>query len=190
LSAVRDPDLLAATVAETLGVREGEETLLDAVAERLRPARQLLLLDNLEQVLPGTPFVADLLARAPRVLVLATSRAPLRLRAEHEYAVPPLAAPDPAASFERLAGNDAVRLFADRARAISPGFQLTDANAPSVAAICARLDGLPLAIELAAARTRLLPPEAMASRLGPTLDLLTGGPRDLAPRQQTLRATL
>jgi len=190
LSGVQDPSLLGPTIAETLEVPEGEGPLADAVAGHLRSSTMLLVLDNLEQLLPGAPFVAELLAGASRLRVLATSRAALRLQAEHEYPVPPLALPDPGASFEHLAANDAVRLFAQRARAVDPTFELTDESVRDVAAICARLDGLPLAIELAASRTKLLPPEALAARIGQALDLLTGGARDLAPRQQTLRATL
>ena len=189
LSAVQDPSMLGPTIAETLEVPEGEGPLVDAVAGHLRSSTMLLVLDNLEQLLPGAPFVAELLARAARLRVLATSRAALRLRAEHEYSVPPLELPDPAAAFEQLTANDAVRLFAQRARAVDPSFELTDESARHVAAICARLDGLPLAIELAAVQTKLLPPPALAARLGQALDLLTGA-RDLAPRQQTLRATL
>ncbi len=163
---------------------------METIAARLGDTPQLLLLDNFEQLLPGAPFVAELLARVPGTLVLATSRSPLRLQAEQEYPVPPFEAPDASAPFEEVVENDAVRLFAQRARAISADFRLTDENVPGVAAICARLDGLPLAIELAAARTRLLPPEAIASRLGSALDLLAGGARDAPPRHRTLRATL
>ena len=148
------------------------------------------MLDNVEQLLPAVPLVAELLAAAPGLVVLATSRAPLRLSGEHEYRVPPLELPAASASFEELAANDAVRLFVQRARAADPAFQLTDASAPSVAAICARLDGLPLAIELAAARTSVLPPEAMAAGLVSALDLAAGRGRDVAPRQRTLREAL
>jgi predicted ATPase len=141
---------------------------------------------------PDVGLVARLLAAAPRLLVLATSRTPLRLAGEHEYAVPPLAPPKPGAglSFEELAANDAVRLFAARAAAVDPEFQLDDRNAGAVAEVCARLDGLPLAIELAAARSKLLPPEAMQRRLDRALEFLVGGAQDLPGRQRTLRATL
>ena len=119
----------------------------------------MLLLDNLEQLLPHTELVGRLIAAAPRLLVLATSRAPFRLAAEHEYPVPPLAVPGPGdATFEQLASNDAVRLFVARARSVDPGFELNDGNAREVARICERLDGLPLTIELAAARSKLFPP--------------------------------
>jgi predicted ATPase len=141
---------------------------------------------------PDVELVARLLAAAPRLLVLATSRTPLRLAGEHEYPVPPLAPPETAAhpSFEQLAANDAVRLFAARARAVDPEFRLDEDNAAAIAEVCARLDGLPLAIELAAARSKLLPPAAMSQRLDRALDLLVGGAQDLPGRQRTLRATL
>jgi predicted ATPase/DNA-binding SARP family transcriptional activator len=192
LAPLRDPALVVPTIAQTLGVREGGVSLADALAERLRERRILLVLDNLEQLLDGVTAISALLAAAPRLLVLATSREPLRLYGEHRYVVPPLAAPGPndARSLEALGANDAVRLFLARARAVAAGFRLTDANGPAVAEICRRLDGLPLAIELAAARTEVLPPVAIAHELGASLALLTEGARDLPPRQQTLRATI
>src|SRR5207237_6249388 len=122
--------------------------------------------------------------------VLATSRAPLRVSGEHEYPVPPLPIPTAAGRFEDVVANDAVRLFAARAQAVDRGFALTDANVASVASVCRRLDGLPLAIELAAARTKVLPPAAIVQRLEQALELLVEGARDLPLRQQTLRATL
>jgi predicted ATPase/DNA-binding SARP family transcriptional activator len=185
LAPVSDPQLLGPTIAAAVGVQDDAE-----LPERLRPLSLLLVLDNVEQLLPAVPLVAELLAQAPGLVVLATSRAPLRLSGEHEYRVPPLALPAPAADFEELAANDAVRLFVQRARAADPAFQLTGASAPSVAAICAQLDGLPLAIELAAARTSVLPPDAMAAGLVSALDLAAGRGRDVAPRQRTLRETL
>jgi predicted ATPase/DNA-binding SARP family transcriptional activator len=192
LAPVRDPALLAATIARALGVEEGRASIETELEEHLRELRVLLLLDNLEQLLPGTPLIGRLLAAAPRLLVLATSREPLRLYGEHRYPVPPLVVPGEsgARSFEELAANDSVRLFLARARAAEPAFPFTDETAPAVAEICTRLDGLPLAIELAAVRSNLLPPAAMAKRLGAALDLLTGGARDRPLRQQTLRATL
>ncbi len=190
LAPVADPELLASTIAEALGVHESELPLDQAIAAHLRSRAPLLLLDNLEQLLPAAGFVADLLAAVPRLLVLATSRAPLRLSGEHEYPVPPLPAPDGSLPFEDLVRTDAVRLFAARARAVDPSFQLTEEAARDVAGICRRLDGLPLAIELAAARTRILSPAALATRLDPSLELLVGGPRDVPQRHQTLRATL
>jgi predicted ATPase/DNA-binding SARP family transcriptional activator len=191
LAPVRDAALLGSTIAHTLGITEGAVPE-EALEEHLRDRRMLLLLDNVEQLVPDTGLVARLLAAAPRLLVVATSRAPLRLAGEHEYPVPPLAVPRwrDGASFEELAANDAVRLFAARARAVDPGFELNDENVEAVGQICERLDGLPLAIELAAARTKLFPPETMSRRLDRTLELLTGGAHDLPARQQTLRSTL
>jgi predicted ATPase/DNA-binding SARP family transcriptional activator len=192
LAPIEDPALLVPTIAQTLGVREDGVPLADALAEYLRQRRVLLLLDNLEQLLDGVTAISGLLGTAPRLLVLATSREPLRLYGEHRYAVPPLTTPGPSEtlSFEALSANDAVRLFVARARAVAASFSLTDANGPAIAEICRRLDGLPLAIELAAARSDVLPPEAMARQLGASLDLLTEGARDLPPRQQTMRATI
>lgn len=191
LSAVDDPDLVVDAIARSLELAESDHPLREAVVDRVRERPLLLVLDNLEQLLPALPIVPDLLLAAPRLLVLATSRAPLRLSGEHEYPVPPLHAPvRGTASFEELAANDAVRLFTVRARAVDPGFALTEANAASVAEICRRVDGLPLAVELAAARVRLLAPAEIEQLLGGALDLLVEGARDLPERQQTLRATL
>ena len=190
LSSIRDPALLGASIAQELGLAEGGTPVRETLAEHLQSRSMLLLLDNLEQLVPHVELVAELLAAAPRLLVLATSRAPLRLAGEHEYPVPPLALPGEGAGFEALVENDAVRLFAARARAVDPGFELDDGNAAAVGRVCERLDGLPLAIELAAARSKLLPPEAMSSRLDQALDLLVGGAQDLPDRQRTLRATL
>jgi predicted ATPase/DNA-binding SARP family transcriptional activator len=190
LAAIRDPALLGPTIAQALEITEGASPE-EALVEYLRDRRMLLLLDNFEQLIPHTELVGRLIAAAPRLLVLATSRAPLRLAAEHEYPVPPLALPAPdGATFEQLASNDAVRLFVARARAVDPAFELNDRNAREVACICERLDGLPLAIELAAARSKLFPPETMNRRLDRRLELLTGGARDRPARQQTLCATL
>ena len=192
LAAVHDPALLGSALAQALDVSETGDALEDALAVELRDRSMLLLLDNLEQLVPHVELVSRLLAAAPRLLVLATSRTPLRLAGEHEYAVPPLAAPETGAglSFEELAANDAVRLFAARAGAVDPDFQLDEENAAAVAEVCARLDGLPLAIELAAARSKLLPPATMNHRLDRRSDLLVGGAQDLPGRQRTLRATL
>jgi predicted ATPase/DNA-binding SARP family transcriptional activator len=192
LAPVRDPSLLLPTIAQTLGIREGGASPAEALEEHLKERRLLLVLDNLEQLLDGVTAVSALLAAAPRLRVLATSREPLRLYGEHRYVVPPLALPGPneAASIDVLAANDAVRLFFARGNAAAGGLNLTEANAPAVAEICRRLDGLPLAIELAAARVDAMPPVTMARALGASLDLLTEGARDLPPRQQTLRATM
>jgi predicted ATPase/class 3 adenylate cyclase len=192
LASISDPVLVPSTVAQALSVRDiGSRPIMDALKEHLWARSLLLLLDNFEQVLPAASVVADLLAACPGLAVLATSREPLRLRGEHEYAVPPLALPDAArAAPDAISHYAAVALFLERARTIRADFSITDENAASVTEICARLDGLPLAIELAAARTRLLPPEAMLSRLGHGLSLLAGGRRDAPARQQTLRTAI
>jgi predicted ATPase len=185
LAPVREPELVARAITEALDLREGEEP-----ADHLRNRQLLLVLDNFEQLLDGAPEVARLLASAPGLLVLATSRAPLRIGAEHEYPVPPLASPDEGVPFEELVRNDAVRLFTARARAVDPSFDLTENAAAAVAAICRRLDGLPLAIELAAARTKLLSPMDLLGRLEQRIDLLGEGPRDAPARQRTLTETI
>ena len=152
----------------------------------------LLVLDNFEQVVEAAGQVADLLASCPRLKVLVTSREVLHVRAEHEFAVPPLALPDPARlpRLAALARFPSVALFVQRVQAIKPEFRLTTANAREVAEICVRLDGLPLAIELAAARMKLMSPQALLARMGQLLMLLTGGARDVPTRQQTLRNTI
>jgi predicted ATPase/class 3 adenylate cyclase len=193
LATLTDPTLVAPTLTQTLGVAEsGEKHPEDALREFLRDRELLLLIDNFEQVLEATLLVEELLAAAPRLKILATSRAALRLYGEHEFPVPPLELPDPAypPPPERLTQYEAVRLFVERARAVKPDFAVTNENAPAVAEICARLDGLPLALELAAARIRLLPPWAMLARLGSRLKLLTGGARNLPERQRTLRGAI
>src|SRR5215467_2050023 len=152
----------------------------------------LLLLDNFEQVVSAATSVADLLAGCPRLKVLVTSRAGLHVRAEREYPVPALLLPDMTnlPDLLALAQYEAVALFIERAQAVTPQFQVTNANAPAVAEICVRLDGLPLAIELAAARIRLFPPQALLTRLTQRLPLLTSSVRDVPARQQTLRSTI
>ncbi|HEY7831958.1 MAG TPA: tetratricopeptide repeat protein [Ktedonobacterales bacterium] len=197
LAAVNDPDLVAPAIAQTLGLRdEGDRTPVTVLQDHLRAKRVLLLLDNFEQIEAAAPLVAELLAACPGLKVLVTTRIALRLRGEHEYPVPPLALPAPSApaaaplDAAMLTQYAAVALFIERAVAVRPDFQVTNENAPTVAAICARLDGLPLAIELAAARSKLLPPQALLTRLNSSLDLLTGGARDLPARQQTLRGTI
>jgi predicted ATPase/DNA-binding SARP family transcriptional activator len=190
LAPVRDSELLGATIAHALGIAEGGSPE-EALGEHLRDKSVLLLLDNLEQLVPETELIARLLATAPRLLVLATSRTPLRLAAEQEYPVPPLELQQRvSASFEELAANEAIRLFVARARAVDPAFELTDDNVLAVGRICERLDGLPLSIELAAARSKLLSPDAISRRLDQSLELLTGGAHDLPARHQTLRSTL
>ena len=190
LAPVSDPDLLLPTIAEMLGVQEGQRPLAQGVSEHLRERRMLLVLDNFEQLLSASPLVADLLAAAPELLVLATSRAPLRLAAEYEYPVPPFDAPDAAQPFETLVRTDALKLFAARARAADPSFELDEPGAREIAHVCTRLDGLPLAIELAAARSKLLAPAEMLERLEREPHLLGTGPRDAPARQQTLAATI
>jgi predicted ATPase/class 3 adenylate cyclase len=193
LVTLTDPTLVAPTLTQALGVAESwEKQPEEALREFLRDRELLLLMDNLEQVIEATPLLEELLAAAPRLKILATSRAALRLYGEHEFPVPPLELPDPAypPSPERLTQYEAVRLFVERARAVKPDFSVTNENAPAVAEICVRLDGLPLAIELAAARVRLLPPRAMLVRLGSRLKFLTGGARNLPERQRTLRGAI
>ena len=185
LTAVTEESLVLPAVAAALEL-EAADSVLDAVAAR----SLLLVLDNLEQLGEQVTPVAQLLAAAPRLRVLATSRTPLRLSGEHEYRVPPLPTPEGTLRFEELAANDAVRLFAARAQAVDQEFALTDGNAASIAAICRRLDGLPLAIELASARIRTFTPAEILDRLGKALTLLVEGARDLPTRQQTLRATI
>src|SRR5215204_4636370 len=193
LATLSEAELFLSAVAETLGVRETAEQPLDESLKDYFHERQLLLiLDNFEQVLGAAPTVTELLAGAPGLKVLATSRAPLGLYGEHEFPVPPLTLPDlkRPPPLERLTQYEAVGLFVERARALKPDFSITNESAPAVAEICVRLDGLPLAIELAAARIKMLPPKAMLQRLTSRLKLLTGGARDLAERQRTLRATI
>jgi predicted ATPase/class 3 adenylate cyclase len=193
LATLTEAELFLPAVAETLGVKEiGEQPLDESLKDYLSERRLLLVLDNFEQVLEAAPAVTELLAGAPGLKVLATSRAPLGLYGEHEFPVPPLSMPDlkRPPPLERLTQYEAVGLFVERAQAVKPDFKVTNDSAPAVAEICVRLDGLPLAIELAAARIKMLPPKAMLQRLGSRLKLLTGGARDLPERQRTLRATI
>ena len=185
--------LVAATIAETLGVKEvPPRPLIETLKEALGDQSMLLVLDSFEHVVKEAPCVSELLAACPRLTVLATSREVLRLVGEHEFSVPPLAAPHPdrLPTVERLGQYPAIRLFVERARAAEAGFDLTPQNAPAVARICARLDGLPLAIELAAARIRLLSPPALLARLTDRLGFLKGGPQNTLPRHKTLRAAI
>jgi len=193
LATLSEVELLLPAVAETLGVRETAEQPLDeSLKDYLSERRMFLVLDNFEQVLEAAPAVTELLAGAPGLKVLATSRAPLGLYGEHVFPVPPLTLPDleRPPPLERLTQYEAVGLFVERAKAVKPDFKITNESAPAVAEICVRLDGLPLAIELAAARIKMLPPRAMLQRLTSRLKLLTGGARDLPERQRTLRATI
>ncbi|MCC7354799.1 MAG: tetratricopeptide repeat protein [Anaerolineae bacterium] len=190
LAPLSDPALVIPTIAQTLGFREvGAWSLRERLLDYLRDKQLLLFLDNFEQVADAAPEMAALLQTCPDLKALVTSRAPLHLSGEHEYPVPPLALPDlqHLPDLETLAQVPAVTLFRERAAAVKPDFQVTAANGPAVAEICARLDGLPLAIELAAARVKVFPPQALRARLEHPLHLLTGGARDLPARQKTLR---
>jgi predicted ATPase len=179
LASLGDPALVLPHIAAELGIPlEGARPPLDVLVEQLGDAPLLLVLDNLEQVVAVGPRLDALLARCPGLRILATSRTVLRLRAEREYPVP------------QLASEEAVALFVDRARAVRPDFELDEASAPAVAEICGLLDGLPLAIELAAARIRLLDPDALLARLRTSFDALGAGPVDLPERQRTLRAAV
>jgi predicted ATPase/class 3 adenylate cyclase len=208
LEPVREPDLVAQTIAKTLHVadsptRSALDSLVDAIGDR----RMLLVLDNFEQVVGAGPVIAELLRRAPNVTAIITTRAPLRISGEQEYPVPGLPAPPdmsrlselerlnlPRAlrefDLETLGSFESVKLFVARAMSVRPDFMVTDANAPAVAQICARLHGMPLAIELAAARIKLLSPDQILARLEHHLAILTAGSRDLPERQQTLRGAI
>ena len=193
LASVAQPELVLPHIAAAVGATiEGVRPPLDVLVEQLAETPTLLVLDNLEQVVAAAPDLDQLLARCPGLEILATSRTVLRLRAEREYPVGPLTVPADSgpAAIEQLAALPAVQLFVDRAQAVRHDFELTDDNALAIVEICRRLDGLPLAIELAAARTRLLEPNALLARLADRLDALGTGPVDLPERQRTLRATV
>ena len=210
-----DHRLVPSTIAETLGVREApRQQVIDTLKEYLRDKQMLLVLDNFEQVIPAAPQVASLLKAAPHLKVLVTSRTALRVYGERAYRLPPLLVPDgkllqepsvnrhlsqsptekleeqTARQVEKYTQYEAVRLFVDRCQAVKADFAITADNAPDIAAICTRLDGLPLAIELAAARIRLFTPQALLGRLSDRMKILTGGAKDLPARQQTMRGAL
>ena len=189
LAPLRDPGLVIPTVARSLGLREAEGAG-DVLRAHLLEKKALLVLDNFEQLLGAAVEVAGLISSCPGLVVLATSRSPLRVRGEQEYPVPPLALPPSTVNptEDEIVGTPSGRLFVERARAASPSFELTPENAPAVAAICWRLAGLPLALELAAAKARLLEPRALLARLDRALS--TAWARDLPERQRTMRATL
>ena len=192
LSALHDPAQVLPAIGRALGLREvNAGSLVNQIHSFLAERETLLILDNFEHLLGSAAVVASLLGGS-EVELLVTSRAPLRVQGEHEYLVPTLRLPDQnqRTNAAALATNEAVALFVDRARAVRPDFELTEATAPIIAEICARLDGLPLAIELAASRTKVLPPAALLSRLERRLPLLTGGRRDAPERQRTLRDTI
>lgn len=193
LAPLTDPGLVPAAIAGALGLREeGGKTPRESVFAYLHTKRLLLILDNFEQLLEAAPFAGELLAACPGLEIIATSRAPLRLRAERHYPVPPLALPDTSggADLDALANSEAVRFFVERAQTASPAFAPSADTLPIIAEIVRRLDGLPLAIELAAARIRMLTPAALLARLEQRLPLLTGGARDAPDRQRTLRAAI
>jgi predicted ATPase/class 3 adenylate cyclase len=194
LAPVTDPALVPAAVANALGVQEtAGRPILDEVKDHLRHRELLQVVDNFEQVAEAGPVIEELLVAAPKLRTMVTSRVVLSLRGEQEYAVPPLHVPDPERlpqDLSALTAVEAVRLFTERARTVRPAFQLTDENARAVAEITARLDGLPLAIELAATRTKVLSPSQLLPRLQQRLALLTSGGRTLPDRQRTLRATI
>jgi len=193
LAAITDPNLVLGAITDVLGVRESPGvSLYSSLAAFLREKSLLLVLDNFEQVADAATLVADLLDACPGVKVLASSRARLRVRGEYEYSVLPLPTPDESAllALDELAQVPAVQLFVERTQAVRPGFALTAENAGAVAGLCLRLEGLPLAIELAAARARVLAPQAMLERLENRLRLLVGGPHDLPERHQTMRAAI
>ncbi len=193
LAPITDPEIVPSTIAHALGVQvAGNEVPLDRLTEHVRGKRMLLVLDNFEQILSAAPAVSTLLSAAPELKVVTSSRAPLRISGEQQFPIPPLELPDPERlpSLEVLAQSDAVRLFLERARAVKPDFMVTAENAAAVAEIVFRLDGLPLAIELAAARVKLLTPQAMLPRLKQGLDLLTSSAGDRTDRQRTLRGAI
>lgn len=195
LASVSDPDLIGGEITSALGLHEtrGEtRTPQERLVEHLSGKVMLLVLDNFEQVIAGASIVSDLLAKADGLKVVVTTRIPLHIQGEQEYPVPPLPLPDPQYPLdaELLSHYESVALFIERAVAVRPDFQVTNQNAPAIAEICARLDGLPLAIELAAARVRILSPEALLARLGERLKLLVGGSADIPQRQRTLRGAI
>ncbi len=195
LSSVSDPALISSAIVQGMGIQAGGRSPQQILNENLKDpsgAPVLLLLDNFEHLIEAAPMVAGLLAMGPNLKIMVTSRAALHIYGEHEFPVPPLAMPDAQAiaAVEILAQYPAVALFVQRAIAVKPDFELTRENASAVAEICARLDGLPLAIELAAARVKVLSPSSMRTRLTSRLQLLTGGARDMPERQQTLRAAI
>ena len=195
LSVIRDPEDVPRTVLRALGAGDDPQEVrapLERLQGYLGKKNMLLVLDNFEQVMPASSMIPELLAACPGVKVLVTSREPLHVRGEREFLLPPLGLPERGAkqTLDKLTQYEAVRLFIDRATAAKHDFAVTNENAPAVAEICARLDGLPLAIELAAMRLKVLTPQALLERLGDRLKLLTGGARDLPARQQTLRNTI
>jgi predicted ATPase/class 3 adenylate cyclase len=193
LASLKDPHLVLPTITQSLGIHENPgQSTFDTLAVALQEKHMLLLLDSFERVIPSAPTLAQLLGECPQLTVMATSRANLELRGEYEFSVPPLTLPssEQIAPLGKLQESEAVKLFCERAKAASFDFALTPDNAPAIVEICTRLDGLPLAIELAAVRMRTLPLRVLLDRLSSRLDILTGGARDLPARQQTLRSLI
>jgi predicted ATPase/class 3 adenylate cyclase/DNA-binding CsgD family transcriptional regulator len=193
LAPLTDPELVVSTIAQALGVREQrDQPLLESLKDHLRDRHLLLLLDNFEQVITAAVQTAELLVACPTLKILVTSRVVLHVQAEREFAVPPFSLPDPTHLPDLLALSqyEAMALFIQRAQAVQPDFAITGENAAAIAAICQQVDGLPLAIELAAGRSKLFSPQALLSRLRNRLKLLVGGAQDLPLRQQTLRGTI
>ena len=191
LQATVDPALLGSAIAAALEIGEqpGEDTL-ETLARELRTRETLIVLDNFERLVSAAPVLDQLLQAAPRLRLLVTSRVPLRLSGEHEYPVSPLPVPSPTDDLGAVGRNDSIAVFTARARAVDRQFQLSAANAQALIGICKVLDGMPLALELAAARVRLLSADEILARLERPLDVLAGGQADLPPRQRTLRATI
>jgi len=193
LAPISDPQFVPSTIAQVFDIDEsGSGSLVENLKNYLGDKQLLLVLDNYEQIIETAPVVSEFLSAAPGLKVLVTSRQVLRVYGEQEYLVPPLAVPDLESekSFGALAQYEAVELFCQRAQAVKPDFTLSEVNGSAIAEICVRLDGLPLAIELAAARSKLLSAEMIRSRLESRLETLTGGARDLPSRLQTLRGTI
>ncbi|HEX7589114.1 MAG TPA: adenylate/guanylate cyclase domain-containing protein, partial [Anaerolineae bacterium] len=194
LASSRDSAAVLAAIGQTIGVRESnDKPLLDELKEQIKRNKMLSVLDNFEQVTVAAPTMAELLRDCPELKMMVTSREALHVRGENVFPVPPLALPSLESKHplaKQLAQSEAVQLFVERAQSVKPSFELTDENAPAVAEICARLDGLPLAIELATARLNLFTPQSLSERLGNRLKLLRGGAGDLPARQQTLRDTI
>jgi predicted ATPase len=190
LASLSDANLVSSRIARALGVKDSEnERLVDRLCTVIGERRLLLVIDNFERVAEGAPFLSDLLLTCPHLKILVTSRVRLRLSVEYEFVVPPLDMPTGSerAPLQEISASEAVQLFVTRAQATQHDFALTVENAQAVGAICRRLDGLPLAIELAAARLKVFPPDAMLKRLGLRMPLLSGGPRDMPSRQRTMR---
>jgi predicted ATPase/class 3 adenylate cyclase len=191
LAPISDPELVPTTIARAIGVREGGGLPpLENLKSYLKDKQLLLLLDNFEQVMDATAIVSELLVAAPNIKLMVTSRIPLQVRGEQELPVSPLDVPGKDMAFDEIERIECVKMFVTLAQAANPRFELNKENSAAIAEICRRLDGLPLAIEIAAARSRMLSPQAMLKRLDKSLKLLTGGPRDLPARQQTLRGAI